>query len=305
MAPLAAMVLAPCFVLPLPIEDVADRPAAPTDAYVLVYKFKKDQPVHYMVTQHTTRDSRQGPQAQIIRERIHEKKHLAVVEVRSDGSFVLKTVFDQVQMHADLSGKKVSFDSSKPRQEDPPGFGHFRDSISRPRFHVHFAANGKLLGVKRLSTAKGADGKSAGKSGDGSSYLVVFPKQPIEVGETWKEEYVVKIPMSRDITRSITILRTYRLNSVKDGLAKITFASSLKTPVRSPEILAKLIQAAPSGTVEFDIEAGQIVRRSMRVDETVLNHSGPQSMLQTVSRRLEKRVASQAESEVKVADTED
>ena len=228
---------------------------------------------------------------QVIKERINVRKHLTVVETRDDGSFVLKTEFDRVVMEADLSGKKVVFDSDKPRKEDPPGFGHVRKSLAKPRYHVHFAANGKLLGVKRLSNAKSGDEKKAGKSDDGSSQLVVFPTEPIKVGSSWKEEYVVKLPMTKEIVRSITILRTYRLSSVKDGIARINFATSLKTPVRSPEILARLVQATPSGSVEFDIEAGQIVRRSLRVDETVLNHSGSQSMLKTVSKRFEKCVS--------------
>jgi hypothetical protein len=307
MASLAAIILAPCLAFAAsadtkPTDVVETKP----DTHLLVYKFKQGQPVHYEVSQRTARDSRVASQVQVIRERITEKKHLSVIETRDDGSFVLKIEFDHVVMEADLSGKKVLFDSSKPSKEDPPGFGHVRKSLEKAQYHVHFAPNGKLLGIKRLSNAKSGDGKKAGKNDDGSSQLVVFPEEPIKVGSSWKEEYVVKLPMTQDIVRSITILRTYRLSSVRNGIARINFATSLKTPVRSPEILARLIQATPSGTVEFDIDSGQIVRRSLRVDETVLNHSGAQSMLKTVSKRFEKLVRQPAAAaDQKTASTEE
>lgn len=296
MSPLVATILAPCFVLSA-AEDVgtADKAEKPSNEYRLVYKFKKGQQIHYEVSQVTKRTSRKGPAQQIVKDTVREQKHLTVVDVNDDGSFVLKTVFDRVRMEAKLDEKMVSFDSRKPKSEDPAGFAAFRKQIAKPRFHVLFQANGKLKAVRRLAAAKGADQDSAGKSNDGSSYLVVFPEKLVKVGSAWRELYTVRLPVSRESTRTIEVLRTYRLNSIEDGVAKITFASSLKTPVRNPELLAKLVQAAPSGTIDFDIENGLILKRTMRVDETVLNHSGPQSLLHTVSKRLEKQVSAPAD----------
>lgn len=301
MSPLVATILAPCFVLPTAPDVESDTSAKPVPEYQLVYKFRKGQEVHYEVSQTTKRLSRQSQAQQLVTDTVREDKHLSVVDVTDDGSFVLKTVFERVRMNADFGNKKVVFDSQKPKTEDPPGFARFRKQISKPQFHVLFEPTGKLKAVRRLAAGKGADDKSAGKGNDGSSFLVVFPKDPVKIGGTWREEYTVKLPISRELIRSIEVLRTYRLNTVKDGIAKISFASSLKTPVKNPEFLAKLVQVAPSGTIEFDIDDGVIAKRTIRVDKTVLNHSGPGSLLQTVSKRVEKRVMP---TEQKTASTE-
>lgn len=271
-------------------EDNPAKDDQQPQTWKLVYKFEEGLPVHYSVEQSTTRQSRQQSATQLVRDKVREQKHLAVADVREDGSFVLRTVFDRVRMEADFGAKKVNFDSDKPASEDPPGFARFRKSIARPQFEVHFAANGKLLAVRRLSSARTSDAKSAGRNNDGSSFLVVFPEKALQVGDTWREEYSVALPLGQGIIQNVEILRTYRLHAVKDGIAELTFASSLKTPIRNPEILAKLVQSTPSGTIRFDLERGQIVERRMKVDKTVLNHSGPGSVLHTISQRVERRV---------------
>jgi hypothetical protein len=299
MPSIAATLLAPLLVLPMADEASVEK-AKPTEpvAYTLQYKFEKGDAVHYAVTHSTNTTSQLAEQKQLITERVNARKHIQVVDAKEDGSFVLQTVFDHVVMEADMGAKKVRFDSKKPSKEDPPGFGAFRQKIEKPRFHVQVKPSGALVGIRRLAAAGSAKAEDAGKSGDGSSFLVVFPEKDIKVGSTWREDYTVRVPMTQEIIRTITIMRTYRLNSVKDGIAKISFGSSLKTPVRDPGVLAKLIQSTPSGTVEFDIDAGKIVKRTMKVDEMVLNHSGAQSMLKTASRRVEllvQRTASKAD----------
>ncbi|MFK7821001.1 MAG: DUF6263 family protein [Planctomycetaceae bacterium] len=299
MLSIAASLLAPIIVLSAP-DDAATEKVQPSEpvAYELKYKFKKGDSVFYAVSHSTNTTSQLAQQKQVITERVRERKHIVVTETADDGSFVLQTVFDHVVMEADMGSKKVRFDSKKPPKHDPPGFGAFRKKIEKPRFQVQIKPSGALIAIRRLAAAGSSSAESAGKSGDGSSFLVVFPDRPLKVGTTWREDYSVRLPMTQEIVRKITIMRTYRLNSVKDGVAHISFGSSLKTPVKDPAVLAKLVQSTPSGTVEFDIEAGQIVKRTMKVDEMVLNHSGPQSMLKTSSRRIEKRVAPREATEV-------
>ncbi len=263
-----------------------DSETSAKDGYTLAYKFEKGQSVYYHVLQKTMRQSQIPGQQQVVRERVMEKKHYRVVAVRDDGSFVLETVFDQVQMDASFGDdKKVSFDSLKPKSQDPPGFGTFRRMTAKPQYQVHFEPNGKLKSVRRLYATKA--GKESSK---GHSYLVVFPDRPLRVGETWREEYPIKLPLSKDIMRKIVILRTYRLNSVEDGIAEISFASSLQSKVIDPAMLARLSQSTPSGSIRFDTEAGQIVSRSLKSDKTILNALGPKTLVRTVNNRNEKRI---------------
>lgn len=271
-------------------DAVEPKPSAaePVTAYSLSYKFRKGERLHYSVLQKTTHDSRQKRRQQTVREKVVERKHYDVVEVREDGTFVLQTVFDRIQMDADFGPqKKVSFDSSKPATEDPPGFKAFRRLTSKPQFNVTFASTGELRAVQRLI---GATEKSnqAGKDGSGASYLVVLPDEPVAIGDTWKQLYTVRVPAGEKIVRRIEILRTYRLNSVEDGKARISYATSINSPVNDPKTLALLGRATPTGEVIFDIDAGRILGRTMKSDETILNAAGPNSLVRVISSRIEK-----------------
>lgn len=265
-------------------EAASKEPAT----YSLSYKFQKGQELHYRVLQKTTHNSRQKQHAQVVREKVVEAKHYSVVDVRNDGSFVLQTVFDRIEMEADFGPKKkVAFDSSKPASQDPPGFKAFRRLTSKPQFNVTFAPNGKLKSVQRLM---GASGKSstAGKDGSGASYLVILPERPIAVGGTWRQIYNVKVPAGEGIVRNIEILRTYRLNSVEDGIARISYATSINSRIADPKTLALLSRATPTGDIVFDIDGGRILGRTMKSDETILNAAGPNSLVHVVSSRVEK-----------------
>lgn len=284
---------------------------AEASEYQLRYKFRKGDIAHYEVNQKIVRTSTTGPRKEVTKEAIYEKKRLVVTDTRPDGSFLVQTVFDHVKMAA-MFGSKVTmqFDSSKPKSSDPPGFAAARKSIENPEFRVWFKPTGAQERVVRLdrngeekaedkrdesNKGKAAEDRSAkekaAKDADGSGFLLIFPDRPLKVGDTWRREYTVKVQISKDIKRRITILRTYRLNSVEDGIADISFASSLKTPVVRPDTLAQLAQTRPSGKVKFHINSGRIVSRSLRIEDTVLNHAGPKSMLHTTLKRTEQQIA--------------
>ena len=278
----------------------AAKPDTNVDApatYSLAYKFRKGDKLHYSVLQKTTHDSRQKQFQQTVREKVVENKHYAVVEVRDDGTFVLQTVFDRIQMEADFGPKKqVVFDSNKPAAADPPGFKSFRRLTARPQYNVTFKPNGELRSVRRLAGASSKQ-NSAGKDGSGASYLVILPDEPIRVGETWRQLYNVKVPVGEGIIRRIEILRTYRLNSVENNIARISYATSINSRITDPNTLALLSRAEPTGEVVFDIEAGRILGRTMKSDKTILNAAGPNSLVRVVSSRVERIAEEEADEQ--------
>ena len=106
-----------------------------------------------------------------------------------------------------------------------------------------------------------------------------LPENAVAVGDTWREIMPVNVRITEEFSRTINILRTFRLESVENGIAKISFRSSVEAAVKTPTMRAQLIKATPKGTLTFDIERGVMVKREIRYDETVLDALGPNSVV--------------------------
>lgn len=119
------------------------------------------------------------------------------------------------------------------------------------------------------------------KSGSATAvtFLMPLPEHAVAVNETWREVIPVNVRVTEDITRKINILRTFRLESVEDGIATISFRSSVEAAVKSPTMRSQLIKATPKGTLTIDIDRGVMLKREIRYDETVLNAIGQNSVV--------------------------
>ncbi len=111
------------------------------------------------------------------------------------------------------------------------------------------------------------------------TFLMPLPEHAVAVNESWREVIPVNVRVTEEISRKINILRTFRLESVEDGIATISFRSSVEAAVKSPTMRSQLIKATPKGTLTIDIERGVMLKREIRYDETVLNAIGQNSVV--------------------------
>ena len=116
-------------------------------------------------------------------------------------------------------------------------------------------------------------------SSDAVTFLMPLPESPVAVGDTWREMIPVNVRVTEEISRQINILRTFRLESVENGIATISFRSSVEAAVKSPTMRSQLIKATPKGSLTLDIERGVMIKREIRYDETVLNAIGANSVV--------------------------
>ena len=125
------------------------------------------------------------------------------------------------------------------------------------------------------------DAAESGKSGSANAvtFLMPLPERAVAVDETWREVIPVNVRVTEEISRKINILRTFRLESVEDGIATISFRSSVEAAVKSPTMRAQLIKATPKGSLTIDIERGVMLSREIRYDETVLDAIGQNSVV--------------------------
>ena len=116
-------------------------------------------------------------------------------------------------------------------------------------------------------------------SSNAVTFLMPLPEQPVAIGETWREIIPVSVRVTEEISRQINILRTFRLESVENGIATISFRSSVEAAVKSPTMRSQLIKATPKGTLTLNIERGLMLKRIINYDEMVLNAIGQNSVV--------------------------
>ncbi len=294
-------------------DDVAESPtdtAAPT--WTLRYKFIPDQKLRYRNSESVTLDAMQGENRKVDVTGIEQRRVFTVSSVDQSGAARLTMQYEFVRMQVQTNEfEPVVFDTTMPPDEIPPSFRGTARQLkgSAPRFWISSlgialretnspgayepadkaVARAGNVTVGSRKTETGAveqafaasvskpDGTS--KSSDAVTFLMPLPETPVAVGDTWSETLPVNVRVTEEISRQINILRTFRLESVENGIARISFRSSVEAAVKTPTMRAQLIKATPKGELTLDIERGVMVKREIRYDETVLNALGQDSVV--------------------------
>lgn len=93
------------------------------------------------------------------------------------------------------------------------------------------------------------------------------------------------------------ILRTFRLDSVEDGIATISFQCSVQSRVRSPIVKGQLIQATPRGTIRIDTNRGLMLWRENIYNTSVFGALGQNTILTCVGRSIEELIEDSPKSQ--------
>ena len=93
---------------------------------------------------------------------------------------------------------------------------------------------------------------------------IQLPEQAVAVGSRWSSQNNIDVPLSDGSVRRIRAMQSYKLESVKTGVATISMSTQIMTPIQDPAIEAQVLQYETSGSVRFDIEARPDSRASDR-----------------------------------------
>lgn len=294
------------------VESAAETSAAPT--WTLRYKFAPDQKLRYRNTENVTLDATQGEIRKVDVTSIEQRRVFTVASVDAAGAARLTMQYEFVRMQSQTNAfEPVVFDTTMKPDDIPPAFRNTARQLkgSAPRFWISSLggalketnstaghepaekavaragnvtvsnrdsepATGNVQQAVAISPTQKA---AAADASNAVTFLMPLPEHPVAVGDTWREIIPVSVRVTEDISRQINILRTFRLESVENGIAKISFRSSIEAAVKSPTMRSQLIKATPKGTLTLDIERGVMVKREVRYDETVLNALGPNSVV--------------------------
>lgn len=294
------MPLAASTVVCLTFGLLASTPAPPLEAprpsngIVLLYKFKEGDVLRSRIEQSTTLDAVKGEYRETQETKTRTDQHFKVVSVEPDGSATLRLLIDGVRMeYAFNDGTPTIYDSSK--DELPAtAFAGVSQAIDRDLADLKIRPTGEieqiqpLISEEELATIPGKLGLDPEEA---SNLLVIFPKQPLKVGDVWSNTYSTSVTVSGKLRQQVKILRQYRLDSYENGIATISIKTAPITAISEPSMLVQLLQRSSAGKMRFDVNAGRTIERTMHVDNTEIGWEGPDSSLHAVSEWTERAIA--------------
>ncbi len=277
----------------------ADTPAAAEESvqrYKLAYVFTTGQVVHLASEFQAQMSVRFKEAKQVDKNSSKLWKHYTVISVAPDGTGTL-------ELQLDKAHQQVQFGDNPPEifKSDDPKYHHrkFRDTLAKighPTAVIDYSPQGKLLQVVEPSGDKKIAPRKRPPQ-DHQGFLIPLPAEPVAVGDTWKDPFQQEVGIKGGLKRAIDMVRVYELESVEGDLAKISFKTSILTPVNNEEILAQLSQRQTEGTITFDMQKGLIVAKLITVNESVVNAFGEGTSLHTATKLTESVASSEVVAE--------
>lgn len=302
-----------------PSQPVAD---AESTGWTLRYQFHEGQRLRYQMEQKMALEANLGERGQSIdRSALRQRRLFTVSSVNEDSSAAFTMQFENVWMQKQSDDfPAVEFDSSMKPGEVPLVYQQVAHQLkgNAPRYVLTSRGLSKqpdktpakverasgenpssappaeplVASAATASSIELASGQTAAEKeqADPGSFLAALPEHEVRVGETWKEQITVTARLQEDVNVDVPILRTFRLDSVEDGIATISFQCSVQSRVRSPIVKGQLIQATPRGTIRIDTNRGLMLWRENIYNTSVFGALGQNTILTCVGRSTEELI---------------
>lgn len=211
--------------------------------------------------------------------KVDQVRVFTVKKVGEDGSADLQMQFASVKMEIQPNdAAPVKFDNKMSPSQVPSIFRSTADKLrgAAPKYHV-----------KQSGAPVDNDGKLVIDPAGQASFVFPLPEAEVAVGDTWRVQIPVRVRVAENVMRTVHLLRTYRLKAVENGVATITFATSIDRSVKNAAIKGQLIQSTPQGTITFDLDRGLVLKRVLKFNSTVINAFGARTMLSATGQTVE------------------
>jgi hypothetical protein len=270
-----------------------DSPAPPPGPkHELRYKFQPGEIVRTKVLQQVVLDTTISGSTQTAETTSGSVKVWRITQVEPDGSITFEHSVESVEMRQKVSGREAITYNSKTDNEPPPQYEGVAKSVGVPLTVVTIDPSGKIL--KRVEKRASATGEQ-----QNNQMVIPLPAQPTAVGESWNVPVDVTIGLEDGVTKVIKTRQHYTLEKVSNGVATISVATQVLTPVNNPKIQSQLIQRLTKGSIRFDIDAGRVLSQDIDLDEQVLGFQGPESNLHFLGRFTEEYIPPETKSAAK------
>jgi hypothetical protein len=271
-----------CFTAALRAEETKLKADKPRE-YLLRYKFHAGDTLRWKVVHRCQIHTSVTGTSQTAETTTGSVKAWRVHDVKPNGQIVFDHLVESVDMRHRLTGRGEVHYNSLTDPVAPKGFEDVARAVGVPLALVTIDAQGKLVGRKQNFV-------KAAVAGQGE-ITIQLPEEPVAVGGHWASLNNIDVPLSDGTTRRFKTMQTFKLENVKTGVATISVSTQFLTPIQDPAVEAQLLQYETSGSVRFDIEAGQILARRIDVDKSVVGFRGEASSIHYVGRSAEEFIS--------------
>ena len=251
--------------------------------YLLRYKFLPGDALRWTVVHRYRIRTTVSGSTQTVETTTTSVKVWRVHEAKPDGTVDFDHLVESVDMRHRLSGRDEVHYNSRTDPCAPHGFEDVARAVGVPLAVLTIDARGKVLQRKQNFV-------KAAVAGQGE-ITIQLPEQAVAVGSCWSSRNYIDVPLPAGGVRRIAAMQTYKLESVKTGVATISTSTQILTPIQDPAIEALVLQYETSGSVRFDIERGQILGRQIDVDKSVVGFRGEASSIRYIARSTEEYLA--------------
>ena len=267
--------------LPVVALVCASATAFAEDAkHTLRYRFVPGESVYFTAHNETSRRLLQAQSEIQTLDSVDALKHYRVLSVTPDGGAILELMIDRTRMQVEQGDTVFVYDSTKDKNP-PSAFVTVHASVGRPWLHVTVNALGNTTNYQTPT------GMKVPESPDFvSRVLPLLPEHAVAVGDTWKEQFTVDVPVAdlevsegQPLTRPMNMQRVYKLKSVENNVATLEFKTEVLTGKRTPKEEVALIQRKFAGTITIDVANGRLLGRDMAIDGNVVGYDGPTSAM--------------------------
>lgn len=261
--------------------------------YELRYQFTPGEFVRYAVSDESVVTTRTNQVKETVKNQSEVWRHYRVVSVDEQGTAVLELMIDRVRLEAQFEDADPTIFDSADKNLQPVKFQSLLSSIGKPTHRIRVNCQGKLLSIQNLRGApvSAPAGTDPSEETDQSiNFLVIFPEEPISIGTLWKQTLMVEVPVTNTLKEKVRLLRNYTLKSVENDIAHVEITTVLATTIRDPAVKTRLMQQTPTGSFQFDLKSQQLLSRELKVNDQVVGAFGPNTLVETKSLRVEKRI---------------
>ncbi|MCC7083605.1 MAG: hypothetical protein IT427_01200 [Pirellulales bacterium] len=255
----------------------AASPDAPK--YALAYQFKPGETIRTKVLQQVRLDTTIAGSTQVAETVSGSVKVWKIVGVDPQGEITFEHSVESVNMLQKVTGRQEVTYNSQTDKHAPPQFQQVAKLVGVPLADVTIDRSGRI--TKRIE-------KRANAQIDAQSQMLTpLPADPIAVGEEWNEPVDIVVSLEAGEKKLIKTRQHYALEKVASGVATISVATQILTPVHDPKVQSQLVQRLTKGTIRFDIDAGRVLSQQIDLDERVLGFQGNDSSLHYLGRFTE------------------
>ena len=249
--------------------------------YLLRYKLKKGEQIHYEVTHVAKTKTRVQGTEGISQVHTISKRHWDVTE-QQPNQVTFAHVIDEVQMTQQKDDEDEIRWSSNSKDDVPRMFRKVADQMGKELSTLTINLTGQVINRK-------SSGGTEATLGMGPITLAL-PEKAVKIGDRWSVPREVKTRTEDGLVKPIKIREVYKLVKVETGVATLSVKSEPLTPMDQESVRAQVVQQLSNGTIRFDIDNGRMLSKQLDWDETVVGFSGPNTLMEYRSRMTEKIV---------------